>query len=165
LFGKMSVPMEKDIDLNATGSSVEALAIRYGLYTTAGLIAYFLLMKLLGLVLVVELRALNLLFLLTGIILALRAFKRQHGTVEYLQGIGLGLMTSAIGVVTFALFVFVYLQMDPVLMESIVEKESFGEYLNPYILAFVVALEGTASGFIATFVIMQYLKRSHMTNQ
>ena len=71
--------MEKDIDLNATGSSVEALAIRYGLYITAGLIAYFLLMKLLGLVLVVELRALNLLFLLTGIILALRAFKRQHG--------------------------------------------------------------------------------------
>ena len=157
--------MEQDIDAEATGSSVEVMAIRYGLYTTAGLIAYFLLMKLFGLVHVVELRALNLFVLLAGLILALRAFKRQEGTIEYLQGIGLGLMTSAIGVVAFSLFVFIYLQMDPVLMQAIVEKESFGEFLNPYILSFVVALEGTASGFIATFVIMQYLKRSHLSNQ
>lgn len=157
--------MEENVGLEATGSSVEALAIRYGLYTTAGLIAYFLLMKLFGLVHIVELRALNLFVLLPGIILALRALKRQHGTVVYLQGIGLGIMTSAIGVVAFALFVFIYLQMDPVLMQAIVQNESFGEYLNPYILGFVVALEGTASGFIATFVIMQYLKRSHLTNQ
>lgn len=157
--------MEQDIDMEATGSSVESMAVRYGLYTTAGLIAYFLLMKLLGLVLVVELRALNLFILLPGIILALRNFKRQQGTIEYLQGIGLGLMTSAIAVVIFALFVFIYLQMDPTLMQAIVQTQPFGEFLNPYILAFVVALEGTASGFIATFVIMQYLKKSHLTNQ
>lgn len=157
--------MEEDVNIEATGSSIEALAIRYGLYTTAGLIIYFLLMKLFGLVHVVELRALNLFVLLSGIILALRTFKRQQGTIDYLQGIGLGLMTSAIGVVAFALFVFIYLQIDSDLMKAIVQNESFGEYLNPYILAFVVALEGTASGFIATFVIMQYLKRSHLTNQ
>lgn len=157
--------MAQDINLEASSSSVEATAIRFGLYTTAGLIAYFLLMKLFGLVHVVELRVLNLFVLLAGIILALRTLKRQQGTIEYLQGIGLGLMTAAIGVITFALFVFIYLQMDPDLMNAIKQNESFGEFLNPYILSFVVALEGTASGFIATFVIMQYLKKSHLTNQ
>jgi len=145
--------------------SIESISIRYGLYTTGVLIAYFLIMKLLGLVHVVELRAMNLVILVGGILLALRYFKKKNEVIVYLQGIGLGLLTSAVAVVTFALFVFIYLQIDIDFLVLIKQKESFGEYLNPYILAFVVALEGTASGFIATFVIMQYLKRQHMTNK
>ncbi len=162
---KVSAQIDENMGFEATGTSVEGVAIRYGLYTTAGLIAYFLVMKLFGLVHVVELRAFNLFFLLAGIIMALRTFKRRKGTIVYLEGIGLGLMTSAIGVVSFCLFIFIYLQLNPAFMQAIVQNESFGEYLNPYILSFVVALEGTASGFIATFAIMQYLKKSHLTNQ
>ncbi len=146
--------------------SVESVAIKYGLYTTGGLIAYFLIMKLLGLVHVIELRGFNLFIIIGGILMGMRNFKaKTGGPIVYLQGIGLGLLISAVAVVIFAIFVFAYLQMDNSLMETIKQKESFGRFLNPYILAFVIALEGVASGFIATFVIMQYMKRSHLSNQ
>ena len=146
--------------------SVEAVAIKYGLYTTGGLIGYFLIMKVLGLVHVVELRGFNLFIIVGGILLAMRHQRsKQDGPLVYLQGIGLGLLTCAVAVITFSIFIFAYLQMDTGLMKSIRETETFGQYLNPYILAFVIALEGIASGFIASFMIMQYMKRSHLSNQ
>jgi len=152
--------------MKPSSSSLEGVGIRYGLFMTLGLIAYFLIMKLVGLVHVIELRTVNAVILVTFVWLGLKKFENQHDhEIEYLQGIGLGILTSAVGVILFSIFIFFYLQLDNDLMASIRDRETFGQYLNPYILAFVIALEGIASGFIATFIIMQYLKKSRSASK
>ena len=140
----------------------ENIAIRYGLMTTVWLIAYFLIMKLVGLVHILELRTLNFVFLVGGIYLAIRRYKKHNDSTTYLQGIGIGLLTSGVAVLPFALFIFIYLQLDQGLLNYIIEQDQFGQHLNSYILAFIVAFEGFFSGMILTFIIMQYMKKSHV---
>jgi len=141
--------------------TIQNMAIRYGLMTTVWLIGYFLIMKLVGLVHILELRTLNFMFLVGGIYLAIRRYKKHNDSTTYLQGIGIGILTSAVAVLPFALFIFVYLQLDQGLLNYIREQDQFGQHLNSYILAFIVGLEGFFSGMILTFIIMQYMRKSH----
>lgn len=145
---------------------LERTALKYGLITTAGLIAYFLLMKLAGLVQIVELRMLNLFILIAGVGFAIREYKRSgEDEMDYLQGFGIGMLTTAVSVITFALFIFIYLNfLDPAFMETIRQEEAFGQYLNPYIAAVAIFFEGMGSGLILSFIIMQYMKRSMLSD-
>lgn len=147
--------------MKSTGQ-LELTAVKYGLITTGALIAYFLLMKLAGLVQIVELRMLNLIILIAGVGFAIRKYKRQGDTeMDYLQGFGIGMLTSAVSVITFALFVFFYLNLiDPAFMETLRQEEAFGQYLNPYMAAVAIFFEGIGSGLILSFIIMQYMKGS-----
>jgi len=93
--------------MKPSSSSLEGVGIRYGLFMTLGLIAYFLIMKLVGLVHVIELRTVNAVILVTFVWLGLKKFENQHDhEIEYLQGIGLGILTSAVGVILFSIFIF-----------------------------------------------------------
>ncbi len=140
-------------------TSEEYLAVKYGLLTFLGLVAYFLLMKLIGLVHVVELRSLNFIIMVTGVWLAFRQYKKTHKKgLAYFNGLGLGIKTTVISVVPFALFIFFYLQLNPSFMQVIKENEMFGYQLNPYLLAFLIAFEGSLSGFFIAFTLMQYMK-------
>jgi len=143
--------------------SIEKTATKYGLIIFISLVAYFLFMKLVGLSEIHELRALNFFILFLGIWKALTFYKKAT-TLSYFEGIGLGSLVAIIGVVPFALFIFFYLQVDTQFMISIVENEAFGQYLNPYILAFLIAFEGGISGVLISFGMMQYLKKSHMVS-
>ena len=42
-------------------------------------------------------------------------------------------------------------------MQGIIDNEPMGRYLNPYITAFMVALEGLFSGLLFTFIIINYI--------
>ena len=141
---------------------LEFTALKYGLITAAGLIAYFLLMKLAGLVQIVELRMLNLFILIAGVGFAMREYKKRgEDEMDYLHGFGIGMLTSAVSVITFALFVFAYLNFfDPAFMETLRQEEAFGQYLNPYIAAVAIFFEGMGSGLILSFIFMQYMKGS-----
>ena len=141
---------------------LELTALKYGLLTAAGLIAYFLLMKVVGLVQIVELRMLNLFILIAGVGFAIREYKRRSDDeMDYLQGFGIGMLTSAVSVIPFALFIFAYLNFfDPAFMETIRQEEPFGQYLNPYMAAVAIFFEGMGSGLILSFIIMQYMKGS-----
>jgi len=145
---------------------LELTALKYGLITTAGLIAYFLLMKLAGLVQIVELRMLNLFILIAGVGFAIREYKRSSDDeMDYLQGFGIGMLTTAVSVITFSLFIFFYLNLlDPAFMETIKQEEAFGQYLNPYMAALAIFFEGMGSGLILSFIIMQYMKRSMLSD-
>ncbi len=144
------------MNANAT---VESTALRYGLITAAGLIILFFVMKVLGWVHTIELRALNVFVLAGGVIMALKAFKGvKPDTFTYLKGLGLGVLTGIWASIVFALFVFVYTNfIDPAFMQSIIENEPFGQYLNAYIAAVAVAVEGIASGMIVAFITMNYM--------
>ena len=138
--------------------TIEKVAERYGLFTFIGLALYFVVMRILGLAHIVELRMLNFFILAYGIYLGINAFKRKNpDSFTYLKGLGAGFLTSAIACLLFGLFMFVYVQfIDKAFMQSLIENEAMGRYLNPYIASCVVAVEGIASGMILSFIIVNY---------
>jgi hypothetical protein len=134
------------------------LAENYGLKIAAGLIAYFFLMKLIGLGNVVELRLLNLFILCAGVFFGLKKFKETHEDhLNYFRALITGVAISAVGSIIFALFLFIYMKLDPSFMANLVEHEPMGRYLNAYIASFIVALEGVFSGLLVTFVLINWV--------
>src|SRR5690606_24340011 len=130
----------------------------YGLRIAAGLIAYFILMKLTGLAHHVELRLLNLVILVIGVYLALKKLREANEyRLNYFRALITGFTTATIGSVLFAIFLFIYMKVDEGMMQAIIEGEPMGRYLNAHIAAFIVALEGVFSGLLVTFVILNYV--------
>ena len=130
----------------------------YGLKTAVGMALYFLLMQMVGLSHHVELRMLNLLIQVAGIYFALKKFKNTHEDhMNYFRGMVVGVATGAIASVVFAMFLFIYMKLDNSLLVSIQENEPMGHYLNEYMSAFIVALEGLFSGMLVTFVLINYV--------
>ncbi len=130
----------------------------YGLKIAGGLIAFFLLMKVAGLAHIYELRFLNVFIQVGGIFLALKKFRETHDQhMNYFRALVTGVATGAVSSVIFALFLFIYLSVDPGFMQDIITNEPMGRYLNPYITAFMVALEGLFSGLLFTFIIINYV--------
>ena len=129
----------------------------YGLRIAAGLIIYFVAMHLAGLGHHVELRLLNLLILGGGIYFGLKKFKETHGQhMNYFRALITGVAIGGIGSIVFALFMFIYMKVDASMMQSIIDNEPMGRYLNAYMAAFIVALEGFFSGLLVTFVLLNY---------
>ncbi|HET7179386.1 MAG TPA: DUF4199 domain-containing protein, partial [Chryseosolibacter sp.] len=92
----------------------------YGLRIAVGLIAYFVVMHLVGLSHRVELRLLNLVILVAGVYLALKKFRETHGAhLNYFRALATGVSTAAIGSSIFAIFLFIYMSLDTNLMQSI----------------------------------------------
>ena len=130
----------------------------YGLKTAAGLILYFLIMKFVGRGHHVELRLLNLFILVGGIYFALKKFKETHGQhINYFRALVTGVATGAVASLVFAGFLFAYMMIDSSMMQAIIENEPMGRYLNPYMAAFIVALEGVFSGLLVTFILINYV--------
>lgn len=143
---------------------MEKIGLKYGLLTAVGLVAYFLLMKLVGLVHVVELRFLNGLIMAVGVVLAIKAYKSvSQGNIGYFKGIGTGMITAVTGTVIFAAFMVVYTKIaGGELLEMLSAERYFGQRLEatPGIVIFsVLLLEGIISGFMISFIAMQYFKR------
>lgn len=130
----------------------------YGIKIAGALIAYFLIMKFAGLGHHVELRLLNLVIQVVGIFYALKKFKETHGShINYFRALITGVATAGIGSLIFALFLFTYMKLDTDMMQSIIDNEPMGRFLNPYMAAFIVALEGGFSGLLVTFVLINYV--------
>lgn len=130
----------------------------YGTLVTLALILYFFLIYAIGFIYITELRVFNLFIQISGIYLALKQYRRTHsGNLNYLRAMSIGVGTSFIASSTFVLFLFVYLYLDPNMMSVIREHAPLGEYLDPYIASFSVWLEGIFSGFMATFILVNYI--------
>ncbi|MBX2897757.1 MAG: DUF4199 domain-containing protein [Cyclobacteriaceae bacterium] len=130
----------------------------YGLKIAGGLIAFFLIMKVAGLAHIYELRFLNIFIQVGGIFFALKKFRETHDQhMNYFRALVTGVATGAVSSVIFALFLFIYLTVDPGFMQDIITNEPMGRYLNPYITSFMVALEGLFSGLLFTFIIINYV--------
>jgi hypothetical protein len=143
---------------------MEKIGLKYGLFTALSLIAYFLLMKLIGLEEIIELRFLNGLIMAVGVTLAIRGYKKfREGNIGYFSGIGVGLITAIIATVLFSVFMVVYIKtFDHRLLEVLSGDRYFGERMSitPGIVVFtVLMLEGVISGFMISFIAMQWFKR------
>jgi hypothetical protein len=141
-------------------SEYQKIAVASGLITAGFMIEYFILMKSLNLVELLELRALNFFILSGGIILALNKYKKSnYSKVPYLEGFGLGLLTTGIAMVIFSTAMGVYLYVHPLFMEYIKKHVMMGSYLNPSCAALGILIEGSISGLIISFACMQYFKK------
>lgn len=130
----------------------------YGLRIAGGLIVYFLAMKFFGLGHHVELRLVNLVILTAGIYFALKKFKQSHTDhLNYFRGLIMGVAAGGIGSLVFGIFLFVYMKTDSSMMQSIIDNEPMGRYLNAYMAAFIVVLEGFFSGLLVTFVLLNWI--------
>lgn len=143
--------------------SIEMIGLKYGIFSAIAFILFFFLMQLFGLEQIYWLRAINYVFLAIGIIIGIKEYRRKHQrSFSYMNGIAVGMITSVVSSLIFAFFIAIYLDLiDPEFMAQIKEDQMFGSYLNPYIAAAVIFLEGTLSGAFTAFVLMPYFKRSH----
>ncbi len=85
----------------------------YGLRIAAGLIVFFIIMRLIGFHHHVELRLFNLIILMAGIYFGLKKFKDTHGQhINYFRALITGVGIGAVGSVVFGLFMFIYMKLD-----------------------------------------------------
>lgn len=130
----------------------------YGTFIALGLIIYFLISYWVGFVHMVELRLLNFPILVAGVYFALKQFERTHdGSLDYFRGLVTGIATASIGTLTFVLFLYGIFMIDKDLFQSVVKDGPMGAYQNVYLATFAVGIEGVFSGFMATFILMNFI--------
>lgn len=145
--------------------TVESRGLLFGLITTAGLIAFFLIMKEVGLIHNFNLRILNALLLFVGVFASIKSYKNiKQSYFQFLKGAGVGLITSLVSGITFSLFILAYLLLNPSFMEAIKANEPQGIYLNEWAVAVIIFIEATASGFLFSYISMQWLKEKNMAD-
>jgi hypothetical protein len=141
--------------------SIERIGLGVGLITSLCLVAYFMIMKALGLAQIIELRFFNILIMALGICYGIVRLKHRTEEHEfYLKGLGEGMIITVTAVVTFAIFMTFYLtQIDQPLMHEISQRAPYSGTMDGMVIFVSIFMEGMASGAIITFAAMQYLKR------
>ena len=126
----------------------------YGVIIAIGLIAYFWLAWLFGFINIPELRLFNLVIQTSGIYLAYKQYRRNHGgDLNYFRAMAIGFVATVIGTTLFAIFLFILFQLNKNLYNAIVEDEPLRPYLTVYISTVAVWAEGVISGIVATFLL------------
>jgi hypothetical protein len=143
-----------------------SIPFKYALATTAGIIAYFGIARLLGFADNYALRFLNGIIMFIGVFLSIKKYKdSKESPLKYLNGLGIGLQTSAYVTIMFVLCVLIYGSIDPEFISRVIENKAFLGATNIYIIAAITALEAAGSGFIISLASMQYLKESRATEE
>jgi hypothetical protein len=158
VFGNVSVSkvMETAIQSHIHVSSMYKVSA----ITAAGLIGFFLIMKLFNLATMVEFRFLNIDILLFGVrYVLLRERAENNGRLEYLNGMMKGFMTAVLAAVMFSVFIFIYLKLDRSFMHYLTITQPFGKSLTPASAALIILIEGAASGAILSFAFNHILNR------
>ena len=132
----------------------------FGLLTAAALIAYFLLMSLLGFHRIVELRFLNGIIVTVGICWALYKYKKEgNGKINYFNGLGLGFTTAGVAALLFGIFMMVYVTfINSEFITTLSTNLLLGDQLSAILMFAVIMVEGLISGFLIAFIAMQYFK-------
>src|SRR5882757_58636 len=89
------------------------IPLNYGLKIAGGLVAYFVIMNLIGLGNHVELRLLNLFILAAGIFFGLKKFKDTHEDhLNYFRALVTGVAIGAVGSALFGLVLFIFMSVN-----------------------------------------------------
>lgn len=144
-----------------------SVALKYGLFITATLIAYFLILKLFNLHENPWLRLLNGIPMAAGIYYAIKYYKMTDvKDFNYIDGFKTGLVTGFIATILFSFFMAVYLfHIDQQFAQNLL-KEFFQSYSEGTgILVFILFIEGLASTAVITLSCMQIFKKSQNVGQ
>lgn len=137
-----------------------ALYVKYGLLIGVALIAYFLLIRLIGLHDNHWLRVLNGVIVAYGIYAVIKKKKGlEKDNFEYFSGFGTGILAGVIATFIFVVFMGVYLfHIDPPFAELLMGYLAGAG--GPEILLLILAIEGVSSSVIFSLTFMQKFKVS-----
>ncbi len=136
-------------------------AIRYGLFTAAGLIIYFVFMKFIGQERNLYLRFFNGIILIVGVYLLLKnEFQKvENERPSYLEGLANGMILTVTSVFAFIAFLAIYVSyFDSAFIEVLEDSKIWGSNLTLSEASFAIFAEGMASGAIISFGWMQFFK-------
>ncbi len=120
-------------------------------------IAFFFLMKLVGLVHVTELRFVNYLILFFVCFKLIKGWIKETGSyVMFLQVLGTSLFTGVWSFILFSSFLYIYSQFNKELAELFVQR-SMGMFSTAP--SIIILFEGAAASIIVAFINMQYFRR------
>lgn len=141
--------------------SHQQVSLKYGIFVGIAHILYFLLMRVFGVLHIVELSFLSAIFLIVGIVLAISAYKRAvHGRINYLNGLAIGAIVGVVSSVLLAVFLAVYLGFfDAEYVRNLQASALFPEGLSLLTVFILTIVYGTWPGFLIAFVAMQWFKR------
>jgi hypothetical protein len=149
------------INNSAYQISIEKIGLKAGLISCVSLITYFIIMKYFNFMSNAIAWTFNFIILWVGIIFACRYYRsKTQLNVEYLPGLILGGITTAVTVIPFVLFIYIYFsQIDSALLQLLKNNILFmGERITPVTAAISTMIEGICSGVIISFMVMQYFK-------
>ncbi|MEO9076842.1 MAG: DUF4199 domain-containing protein [Gelidibacter sp.] len=144
-----------------------SVALKYGLFITGSLIAYFLILKLFNLHTNIWLRTANGLFMAAGIYFAIKYYKfKYNADFTYVDGFKTGLLTGFIATGSFILFMAIYIfHLDKEFAHNIVKDWFNSGDQGGALLILIILMEGLASTAILTLTCMQIFKKSQNIGQ
>ena len=143
------------------------ISIKMGLYMLAGFIAFFLLMYGLGFGYHSELRAFNAVIQILFLYRAIRAYYAldPRNTHNSLLGVAQGMWVSAIGVGGFAIFMTIFLSLNPIFMKAIAENSAVGAHLNPFTASISILTEGLIVSLIGSYIFTRVSEDEPLTKE
>ena len=131
----------------------------YGTYIFLGLVAFFFICYLLGVIHVLELRLFNFGIMCAGVYYSMRQFRRTHNDhLNYFKALSIGVASSFIGTSTFVLFLFILFSLNNDIYQEVIKNAPMGPHLNKFIATAAVWFEGMFSGFMATFILINFVE-------
>jgi len=142
-----------------------ALYVKYGLLIAAALIAYFLLIRLIGVHDNHWLRVLNGVIVAYGIYAVIKKKKDlEKDDFEYFSGFATGILTGVVATIVFVVFMGVYLfHIEPPFADMLMGYLAGAG--GPEILLLILGIEGVSSSVILSLTFMQKFKVSRNINE
>jgi hypothetical protein len=142
-------------------ASIEKTGAWYGFLNGLCLIIYGILLQVTNLVEVPILRAGFIIITVIFICMAIVSLKRgREGRLDYLQGIGVGTLTSIVSSLMFAIFTLINIQFFNSRIIDVMRSENLmSENLTISTVFMVITMIGFVGGAITSFIAMQYYKR------
>jgi len=136
--------------------------VRYGIFIGVGLIAYFLLLSLVGVQTNPVFSLGNGFIVGFGLYYALKNFKSETGSdYDYQKGFMVGLLTGFNATVIFTIFFAIYVtNFNTSFLPEMLANWSSHYHVGVGIVVFVAAIMGFATTFVLTLAFMQLFKES-----
>lgn len=141
---------------------MEKKTIKYGGFIALGLIAYFLIVRLLGLHENSWLRLLNGVIVAFGIYKVIKDVKAESGVnFNYFDGFKAGIISGFVATLIFTFFMGIYIfYLDTEFAKKIMAMSLGSASTVPVSLLFIILIEGFASTVILSLLFMQKFKPS-----
>ncbi len=135
-------------------------SILYGIYTTIGLVLYFLFMKVIGQETNFYLRIFNAFIVIGGVYALFKQRINSGKPMTYFQGLGMGFLMTITTVFSFIIFLGAYVSVvDPSFISVLESSGMWGSNLTLGQAVFAIFIEGMASGAVISYAWMQYFKK------
>ncbi len=143
------------------------LPVRFGLVTSAVLIAYFLFLALLDKHINPIFSFVNAAITAFGIYEAIRVYKLEQGDAfTYTSGFSTGIVTGSTATIVFTIFFLFYsTEINVDFLDQLLKTMNRGFDINDGLITFIVAIMGFATTVVSTLTVMQIFKNSGNMSQ